>query len=591
MKVIFGGHQLVPTADNVLGVLSLLFWSLMLVVSLKYVNIMMRADNRGEGGILALLMLARNNAPGGSRFRAVLITLGFAGAALFFGDSLITPAISVLSAVEGLEVRLPNLYPLVLPVSLGVIGGLFFLQCRGTAAIGRLFGPVMLVWFTLIGLLGLHGCLRDPEVYRAISPAYGIRFLADHGLAGFLLLGAVVLAITGAEALYADMGHFGRKPIRLVWFVCVLPALLLNYFGQGALLLTSPALVRNPFYLLGPTWALFPMIGLASCATIIASQAVISGAFSVTRQAIQMGYAPRLVIHHTSARESGQIYIPFVNWMLMTGTMLLMLGFRSSGNLAGAYGIAVTGTFAIDTILVFIVLRMRWNLNKLTMVAGMSAFLCIDLAFFSANTVKIPSGGWFPLLVALVIFILLVTWKRGREIVSQRLQDEGIPLYGFLQNLLNFPPLRVPGTAVFMTADPFNVPSALLHNLKHNKVLHERVVILNVCYYREPYLPDAERMEVQELAPDFYRLIVCYGFMDDIDIPRTLAECRCGNGFDLMETTFFYSRENLIPRESREMSAWRKRIFAVMARNAVSPMTYFNIPANRVVELGVQVEI
>jgi KUP system potassium uptake protein len=591
MKEVFGGHHLDPTDANVLGILSLLFWSLMLVVSLKYVTIMMRADNKGEGGILALLTLAQKYAARGSGMRWLLITLGFSGASLFFGDSLITPAISVLSAVEGLEVGVPKLYPLVLPLSLGIVFILFIIQSQGTATIGRMFGPVMLIWFGVLGILGLHSCLQHPHVLLAVSPVYAMRFFAANGLAGFLVLGAVVLAITGAEALYADMGHFGRRPIRLVWFCYVLPALLLNYFGQGALLLSDPAMVRNPFYLLGPDWMLYPLVGLASVATVIASQAVISGAFSVMRQAIQMGYAPRLTIQHTSARESGQIYIPFVNWVLLVGILLLMLAFRTSSNLAGAYGIAVTGTFAIDTILVFVVLRMRWKLSVAVTLICMSAFLSIDLAFFSANAVKIPAGGWFPLVVAVFVFTLLVTWKRGREIVYKRLRSEGIPLGGFLESLQGFPPLRVPGTAVFMTADPANTPSALLHNLKHNKVLHDRVIILNVCYSRVPYVSDEERLEVEEMGPGFYRLIVHYGFMDDIDIPRTLTECRCGKGFDMMETTFFYSREYLIPTRGSGMSIWREQIFAVMARNAASPMTYFNIPANRVVEMGAQVEI
>lgn len=590
MKEVFGGHHLVLSQVNVLGILSLVFWSLMLVVSLKYVGIMMRADNKGEGGILALLTLAQKLAPRQAR-RRILIILGFVGAALFFGDSLITPAISVLSAIEGLEVGAPVLHPFVIPLALGILGGLFLLQQHGTAAIGRLFGPVMLVWFGVLGVLGLFSILEHPYVIWAINPRYAIEFFSAHGIAGILVLGAVVLAITGAEALYADMGHFGRKPIQLIWFCYVLPALLLNYFGQGALMLSDPAAVRNPFYLLAPEWALYPMIALATVAAVIASQAVITGAFSVTRQVIQMGYAPRMIIRHTSVRERGQIYVPMVNWLLLGGIALLVLGFRASSNLAAAYGIAVTGTFAIDTILVFVVLRARWRLGMPVTLLGMAAFLSIDLAFFAANAVKIPEGGWFPLAVAAVVFTLLVTWKRGREIVMACLQQGGIPLVGFLPSLLSYPPMRVPGTAVFMTADPQNTPPALLHNLKHNKVIHARVVVLNVRITDVPFLTEDERTEVKDLGPAFYRVIVNYGFMDDIDIPRVLESCQCGGSFDIMDTTFFYSRENLIPRRGEVMAIWRERIFVAMARSAASPMTYFRIPANRVVELGTQIEI
>ena len=591
MKEVFGGHHLALTQGNVLGILSLVFWSLMLVVSLKYVSVMMRADNKGEGGILALLALAQGQAPLGSRIRWVLMSLGFLGASLFFGDSLITPAISVLSAVEGLEMGAPALHPFIVPLALGILVGLFVIQRHGTAVIGKLFGPVMLLWFTVLGLLGLLGILRNPQVLAALSPAYALHFFAAHGVAGFLILGAVVLAITGAEALYADMGHFGRRPIQLVWFAYVLPALVLNYFGQGALLLASPEAVRNPFYMLAPEWALYPMVGLATVATVIASQAVISGAFSVTRQVIQMGYAPRLIIRHTSAAEAGQIYIPFVNWTLMVGVALLVLGFQSSSNLAAAYGIAVTGTFAIDTILVCMVMRVRWGLGLGATLAGMLTFLTIDLAFFSANAVKIPDGGWFPLAAAMLVFTLLVTWKRGREIVQQRLQETAQPLAPFVDVLLAHPPIRVPGTAVFMTADAHGAPSAMLHNLKHNKVLHERVVILNVRHADVPYVAADRRLEMEKLAEGFYHVVVRYGFMDDIDIPQALSECSCGMQFELMDTTFFFSRENLIPTRGAGMSLWREHLFATMARSAASPMTFFRIPANRVIELGTQIEI
>jgi len=591
LKEVFGGHHLALTQDNVLGILSLVFWSLMLVVSLKYVSLMMRADNKGEGGILALLALAQGHAPLESRSRRVLMVLGFLGDSLFFGDSLITPAISVLSAVEGLEIGAPALHPFIVPLALGILLGLFVIQRHGTTTIGRLFGPVMLVWFGVLGFLGLLSVLQHPEVLAALLPIHALNFFIAHGTASFLILGAVVLAITGAEALYTDMGHFGRSPIQLIWFAYVLPALVLNYFGQGALLLTNPEAVRNPFFLLAPEWALYPMVGLATAATVIASQAVISGAFSVTRQVIQMGYAPRLTIRHTSATEAGQIYIPFVNWTLMIGIALLVMGFQNSSNLAAAYGIAVTGTFAIDTILVFIVMRVRWDLGLGVTLAGMLAFLTIDLAFFGANAVKIPDGGWFPLVAALMVFTVLVTWKRGRGMVLQRLRETALPLVPFVAGLLEYPPLRVPGTAVFMTADAKGVPSALLHNLKHNKVLHERVVILNIRYAEVPYVPAEDRLEMAKLAEGFFHVVVRYGFMDDIDIPKAMSECPCGMEFDLMDTTFFFSRENLIPTRGEGMMVWREHLFATMARNAASPMTFFRIPSNRVVELGTQLEI
>ena len=591
MKEIFEGHHLALSQSNVLGILSLVFWELILVVSVKYVGIMMRADNKGEGGILALLALAQAQAPLGSRVRWTLMTLGFLGASFFFGDSLITPAISVLSAIEGLQMGNSALHPFVVPLALGILFGLFIIQRKGTTTIGRLFGPIMLVWFGVLGGLGGLMVFHHPQVLAALLPIHAIHFFTAHGVASFLILGAVVLAITGAEALYADMGHFGRHPIQIVWFAYVLPALVLNYFGQGALLLADPSALRNPFYLLAPSWALYPMIGLATAATVIASQAVISGAFSVTRQVIQMGYAPRLIIRHTSAAESGQIYIPFVNWTLMVGVALLIISFQNADNLANAYGIAVTGTFAISTIMMGVVMRVRWDLGLLVTLTGMLIFLSIDLVFFGANAVNIPEGGWFPVLAALMVFTLLVTWKRGRDTVLQRLREEALPLVPFVTGLLESPPLRVPGTAVFMTADAAGVPSALLHNLKHNKVLHERVVILNVRYGEVPYVADGDRLETQQLAENIYHVVIRYGFMDDINIPKSLSVCPCGMEFDLMDTTFFFSRENLIPTRGKGMMLWREHLFVAMARNAASPMTFFRIPANRVVELGTQLEI
>ena len=591
MKEVFGGQHLPPAPDNVLGILSLTFWSLMLVVSLKYVSVMMRADNKGEGGILALLSLLQGQAPLRSRARWFVMSLGFLGASLFFGDTLITPAISVLAAVEGLEMGAPILHPFVVPLALGILLGLFFIQHKGTASIGRVFGPVMLVWFGVLALLGASSIVEHPQVVSALLPIHALRFFMENGAAGFLVLGAVVLAITGAEALYADMGHFGRTPIRLVWFAFVLPALVLNYFGQGALLLADPTAARNPFYLLAPGWALYPMIVLATAATVIASQAVIAGAFSVARQVVQMGYAPRLTIRHTSSTEAGQIYIPFVNWTLAAGVALLVLGFQNSSGLAAAYGIAVTATFAIDTLLLGLAMHVLWNLGARRALAAMLGLLVIDLAFFGANLVKVPDGGWLPLAVAATLFTLLVTWKRGREIVAERLREKALPLEPFVANLVAHPTLRVPGTAVFMTAETRGVPAALLHNLKHNKVLHERVVILNVRYADVPHVADAHRLETARLAEGFYRVVVRYGFMDTIDVPAALAKCACGMTFDAMDTTFFFSRENLIPTRGGGMSLWREHVFAAMARNAESPMTFFRIPANRVVELGAQLEI
>jgi KUP system potassium uptake protein len=519
------------------------------------------------------------------------MSLGFLGASLFFGDSLITPAISVLSAIEGLEVGAPVLHRFVVPLSVGILLALFALQRRGTARIGQMFGPIMVAWFGVLGVLGVLNIAQYPSVLAALLPFPAIEFFLTHGTAGFLILGAVVLAITGAEALYADMGHFGRWPIRVVWFAFVLPTLVLNYFGQGALLLGNASAVRNPFYLMAPDWALYPLVALATAATVIASQAVISGAFSVTRQAILMGYAPRLFIRHTSAAEAGQIYIPFVNWTLATGVILLVLGFRNSSNLAGAYGIAVTATFAIDTLLLGILMRVHWDFGPRTALAAVLIFLTLDLAFFGANVPKIPDGGWFPLAVALGVFTVLVTWRRGREIVRLRLQERALPLLPFLETLHENRPARVPGTAVFMTAEPNSVPLALLHNLKHNKVLHERVVIVNVRYVDVPYVSAEHQLDSSEIAPGFYHSIVRCGFMDDVDIPRALAACACGWTFDMTETTFFFSRENLIPTRGEGMSAWREHLFATLARNAASPMTFFHIPPNRVVELGAQLEI
>lgn len=593
MKEVFAGHHpLVPTSENVLGILSLVFWALTIVVSIKYVAFIMRADNNGEGGIMALIAVVQRAVPPATRLSGLLAVLGIFGASLFYGDGMITPAISVLSAVEGLQVATPALRPLVEPIALVVLIVLFAIQRHGTHHVGRFFGPVMSLWFLTLAVLGLSNIATAPQVLTALNPVHALDFFARHQGYAFLTLGAVVLAVTGAEALYADMGHFGRRPIRLAWFAFVLPALLLNYFGQGALLIRDPAAIRNPFYLQAPEWALYPLIGLATAATIIASQAVITGAFSVTRQAIQLGYLPRMQVVHTSEHAIGQIYIPFINWAMLTGIVLLVLMFGSSSNLAAAYGIAVTGTMLIDTLLGFVVVILLWRWNRWLAVAGLLVFLTVDLAFFGATSLKIVEGGWFPLLVGLIVFTLLSTWKRGRQLLLIRLQSGAIALRPFIEGLVAHPPVRVPGTAVFLTASKEGVPHALLHNLAHNKVLHERVVFLTVTTENRPYVPTEERLQIEDLGHNFYRLVVHYGFKDAPDIPAALALCaEKGLKFEMMETSFFLSRETLVATGLPGMAPWREQLFIHMARNAESAMSFFRIPTNRVIELGTQVEI
>jgi KUP system potassium uptake protein len=594
MRESFGGsHRLAVEHDNVVGVLSLMAWALFTIVTLKYVLLMMRADNRGEGGIMALMALVRRSFDGDRRMRWFVLALGMFGAALFYGDGMITPAISVLSAVEGLEVIAPALEPYVIPVTLLVISGLFVVQQTGTGRVGALFGPVMCVWFAVLALLGLISIWRYPSVLEALNPWWSVRFFVDNGVLGFLVLGAVVLAVTGAEALYADMGHFGKRPIRLAWLWFVFPALLLNYFGQGALLLREPAAIQHPFYLLAPDWARLPMVALATLATVIASQAVISGAYSLTRQAIQLGYCPRLIIEHTSEREIGQVYLPWINWGLYLAVVGLVLGFGSSSNLAGAYGIAVTATMAIDSLLIFIVMRRLWHW-PLVVAAPISAlFLIIDLSFFSANIVKLLEGGWFPVVVGVGVFVLLSTWKRGREILFERLHPGAIALAPFIKSITEHPPARVPGTAVFLTASQEGVPHALLHNLNHNKVLHERVVLLTVRSEDIPHVPDEQRIQVHDLGHDFYRLTVHYGFKDEPDVPAALelASRQHRLQFEMFETSFFLSRQTLVPTPSPGMALWREKLFALMSRNAASATVFFKIPANRVVELGTRIEL
>jgi KUP system potassium uptake protein len=593
MKEAFGGtHPVAANYDNVLGVLSLVFWALVIVVTLKYVVFMMRADNRGEGGIMALLALVLRATASGTGGRWLLMTLGLFGAALFYGDGIITPAISVLSAVEGLEVATPALQPFVIPITIVILIGLFLFQQKGTEMVGALFGPITAVWFAVLALLGIINIMEYPGVLVAVSPGYAVRFFAENAWGGFLVLGAVVLAITGTEALYADMGHFGKKPIRLAWGAYVMPALLLNYFGQGALILHNPAALAHPFYHMAPEWALYPMVILATMATVIASQAVISGTYSLTRQAIQLGYCPRLEVTHTSESAIGQVYLPWINWVLLAAVIGLVLGFGSSSNLAGAYGIAVTGTMAIDTILAFVLVRKLWKWPLWVALPLLLIFLTIDLSFFSANAIKLFHGGWFPIVVAILLFALLSTWKRGRQLLMERLAPGAIPIEPFIQSVTAHPPTRVPGTSVFLTAAAEGVPHALLHNLNHNKVLHERIVLLTVHTRDIPHVPDGERIEIVPLGGDFYRVIAHYGFKDEPDVPRALELAAAkGLKFEMMETSFFVSRQTLIPKVGPGMALWRENLFALMSRNAASATTFFRIPANRVVELGTRVEL
>ena len=593
LKEVFApsAHQLPASPDNILGILSLVLWSLIIVVSIKYVVFVMRADNRGEGGIMALIALALREAGNNPKRQRMIMLIGILGACMFYGDGMVTPAISVLSAVEGLEVGTPFLHPYIVPIALTVLFFLFFIQRHGTARVGTLFGPVMLIWFSVIATLGVSQIMQAPEVLRAVSPVYAVHLFLTHPWLAFIALGAVVLALTGGEALYADMGHFGRKPIQLAWFAFVLPALLLNYFGQGALLLRHPEAINNPFYHLVPEWALYPMIALATLATVIASQAVISGAFSVTRQAMQLGYVPRMQVQHTSEREKGQIYLPAINWALLVAVVVLVLGFRSSGNMAAAYGIAVTGDMVITSILATFVFSraLGWGWTKA--ITLFSLFLVVDLAFFGANVLKISDGGWFPLLAGFVIFILMTTWKRGRQLLYKRMEGDALALEPFIESLAYSDMTRVPGTAVFMTHNPTGVPQALLHNLKHNKVLHERVILATVFIQDIPYVADADRGRLETLPNNFYHITLSYGFMDEPDLPRDLTLCCARNGIELemMDTSFFIGRETLIPRAGSEMALWREKLFISMFRNAGSATHFFKLPPNRVVELGAQV--
>jgi KUP system potassium uptake protein len=600
MREVFGGaHDLAPDPGRVYGVISLIFWSLTIIVTLKYVALIMRASNQGEGGIMALVALVKRT-PTSARFGAGLTLLGIFGASLFYGDGMITPAISVLSAVEGLEVAAPGVGGLVVPIALVILTGLFVVQRYGTGAVGSLFGPVMLVWFAVLSALGLGQIVQHPSVLRSLSPTYAVQFFADNGLVAFLALGSVVLAVTGAEALYADMGHFGRPAIMRAWLLLAFPALLLNYMGQGALLIAEPGAADNPFYRLAPEWGQLPLVVLATAATIVASQAVISGAFSVTRQAIQLGFLPRMAVRHTSASEMGQVYVPAINWLLFVAVVALVVGFRSSSNLASAYGIAVTATLAIDTVLAFVVIRKMWNKPLWLTLAGAAGFLAVDLAFFAANTTKILHGGWFPIAMGVVVFTLLSTWWRGRRLALQRLAAREMPLDRFIQliraqkarGMPGIPLQRIPGTAVYLSAVDGGTPLPLNRNVEHNHVLHEHVVLVTSAVKGVPRVSDDERLQITDLGQGITRVVASYGFQEQPDVPAALR-LAAGRGVDIdpERASYFLGHVTLNPVGSEGMALWRKRLFAAMSKNSFRASTYLGVPSDRVVEVGTQVDI
>jgi len=588
-----GAHAIEPLPENILGVLSLVFWALIVVISGKYLRFVLRADNQGEGGILALTALATPIKVVSRTERWPLVLIGIFGAALLYGDGMITPAISVLSAVEGLDLATPVFTPYVIPLTVVILVALFVIQSHGTGRVGLVFGPITLVWFGTIAVLGVSQIAQHPQVLDAINPAYGIDFFRKNGFDGYLILGTVVLAITGGESLYVDLGHFGRRPIRVAWFSVVLPSLLLNYFGQGALLMTNVNAVEDPFYLLAPTWALLPLVALATCATIIASQAVISGAFSITKQAVQLGFLPRLTMLHTSSTAPGQIYMPAVNWALLTACVLLVLGFRSSSNLAAAYGIAVISTMTITSIMFLVVARERWHWRRLKVISIVGVFLSIDVAFLGANLFKIPHGGWFPIMTGFAIFTVMTTWKRGRRAVASLLLSNARPLQQFLTEIERNPPVRVPGTAVFMSGNSSGTPPALTHNLKHNQVLHQQVVLLTATTQSIPRVDESDRVSVEPLPCGFWRMTVNFGFTEEPDVPaafRRISDPRLH--IDPRTVTYFLGRETLIPtKQVPNMALWRERLFVTMSRNAMNATNYFKLPPDRVVELGAQLEI
>jgi KUP system potassium uptake protein len=588
-----GPHSIPVTAGNVLGVLSLIFWSLVIVVTIKYHIVIIRADNKGEGGVLALMALIQGRRQSrANSARKMIIMLGIFGAALMYADGALTPAISVMSAVEGVAIAAPRLSHWITPVTLALLLGLFLIQSRGTARVGTIFGPVMLVWFATIGALGVYGIIRDPAVLDAISPFHAVRFFGENPWRGFLVLGAVFLVVTGGETLYADLGHFGRRSIQLAWFTVPFPALMLNYFGQGALLLREPQSAANPFYHLAPDWALVPLICVATAAAIIASQAVISGAFSLSRQAVQLGYMPRMQIEHTSSREIGQIYVPAVNWALMFLTVTLVFGFGNSSNIAGAYGVALSTLMVITTLMFFVMCREVWGWTMLKAVLVSGSFLIIDTLFFAANALKIPAGGWVPLVIALIVYLLMMTWKRGREVLAKRMMEKTVPLKLLLADLAAEPPVRVPGTAVFMYGSPDGTPPALVLNLAHNKVLHEKIIFLTVLTEDVPHVAPEHRVTVKRSGKGFHAVIARYGFMQDPDIDEVLAACKANNlDIPLEGTTFFLGRETLIASDRPGMAIWRERLFAFMSRNALRATAFFKIPPNQVFEVGAHVEL
>ncbi|WP_445367369.1 potassium transporter Kup [Methylomonas sp. BW4-1] len=593
VKEVFHGG--LPTdAAHVLGVLSLIFWAITLVVTTKYAIFIMRADNKGEGGIMALMALALQGSKDNPERKAFIVTIGLLGASLFYGDSMITPAISVLSAVEGLQIVAPRLEHYVLPITIIVLSVLFFIQTKGTGKVGRMFAPIMCFWFATLGLLGGISIVQHPDVLMAVNPYYAVSLLIELGWKGFLIMGAVVLAITGAEALYADMGHFGLKPIRRAWFYFVFPALLLNYFGQGALLIGNPKAVENPFYLMAPHWALYPLLILATLSTVIASQAVISGAFSVTRQAIQLGYCPRMNVRHTSGDEMGQVYLPAVNWLLMVSVFILVLSFRSSSALASAYGIAVTGTMIVDTILAFIVIQALWQWNKATSIAFLSTFLIIDLLFLSSNSLKIPHGGWLPLVVGTVFFLIMTTWIKGKELLARYLDEKRVLFEDLDERLKDRPLVTVPGTAIYMARSVHGVPQVLLHNLEHNHVMHEKLIVLTIVTREEPYVDEAHRVKIRMFGDSggFYRVKLYFGFQEEQDVRRALQLC-CHEGLDIDQksVSFFIGSEKLSFRRKSPMPKWRRSLFSFLTHNSSSAIEYFKIPVERVIELGIRIEL
>ncbi|MBP6494491.1 MAG: potassium transporter Kup [Rhodoferax sp.] len=592
VKEVFGSGHVPFTPENVYGILSIFFWTLTVIVSVKYVVLVLRADNNGEGGLVAMLALASQAVKHKPELRRILLIVGIFGTSLFYGDGVITPAISVLSAVEGLEVVSPTFGKAVVPMTLVILFGLFAVQKHGTAGIGRFFGPITLLWFVVIAVLGLSHIVTNPAILWAISPHYALGFMIHNPGITFIILGAVVLCVTGAEALYADLGHFGKKPIRLAWFAVVMPSLTLNYFGQGALLLKNPEAVKNPFYLMAPDWALIPLVLLATMATVIASQALISGAFSVTKQVIQLGYLPRLNIQHTSVRDTGQIYIPLVNWGLFVTIVLAVVMFRSSSNLAAAYGIAVCTDMLITTVLTFYVIRYKWNYPLALCVAATGWFLVVDFAFFASNLMKLFAGGWFPLMIGGAIFTLMVTWKDGRKLLNEKLRADAIDLNSFLEAVFVSPPMRVDGTAVFLTAEPGTVPNAMLHNLKHNKVLHENNLFVTVRNHEVPWIGLDKRLEIEPLGHDCWQVVIHYGFKNDPDVPKALEQIK-GRGCELdnMTTSYFLSRDTVIPTIGGGMSQWREKLFAQMHHNASGAADFLNLPNNSVVELGSKIEI